>query len=197
MEEEVGLKENSSHALRLFAFILFFGGLFLLSVGGGIYLFRSSSTSDEIRILSSEASQEIIVDVDGGVNKPGVYKLSADARVSDAVSAAGGLSSDADKTKVNLASKLSDGQKVYIKRVGEMEGQRVREQGTQSLGVNDSGLVNINTATQAELEKLPKIGPVTAQKIMSFRPYSLPEDLLSKKAVSVSVYEEIRDLVTY
>lgn len=193
-EDSIGQSER----LKLAVFGLFFAGLFLLAVGGGIFLFRGSTSSDDIEIISAsqgEALQgkKVVVHVDGAVAKPGVYELPSDARVSDAVSVAGNLAQDADMSRINLAAKVADGQKIYIPKVGES----VRgDTGTTSITGTTGGLININTASEGELDTLPGVGPVTAQKIIASRPYSSPEDLLTKKAVGNSVYEKIKDLVT-
>ena len=184
--------------LKLLVFGLFFVGLFLLTVGAGIFLFRNSNSSDDIEIISASQGealqgQRIVVHVDGAVLKPGVYELSESARVSDAVSASGGLSDSADMTKVNLAAKVSDGQKIYVPKIGESD---VKGVGVGDAGSGSTGLININTASESQLDTLPGIGPVTAQKIIASRPYSTPEELLTKKAVGQSVYEKIKDLVT-
>src|SRR3990172_13257303 len=176
--------------LKLLVFGLFFGGLFLLAVGGGIFLFRNSESSDEIEIISASQGealqgQRIVVHVDGAVSKPGVYEMSADSRVSDAVSAAGNLADNADMSRVNLAAKVADGQKIYIPNIGE--GVGVGEAGVEGV----QSLININTATESQLDTLPGVGPATAQKIIPSRPYSSPEELLGKKAVGQSVYEKI------
>lgn len=184
--------------LKLVIFGLFFAGLFLLAIGAGIFLFRSSSSvSDEIEIISASQGvalqgQRIVVHVDGAVAKPGVYELPSDSRISDAVSVAGNLAQDADTAKVNLAAKVSDGQKIYIPKIGEQSAG-----GSQTVaGDSTSALININTATESQLDTLPGVGPVTAQKIIASRPYSSPEELLTRKAVGQSVYEKIRDLIT-
>ena len=193
-EEDFG---GQDQRLKLVVFGLFFGGLFLLAIGAGIFFFRNSNSSDDIEIISTSQGealqgQRIVVHVDGAVAKPGVYELDSGARVSDAVSASGGLSKDADTAKVNLAAKVSDGQKIYIPKIGEQSAG-----GSQSVaGDSTSALVNINTASESQLDTLPGIGPVTAQKIIASRPYSTPEELLSKKAVGQSVYGKIKDLVT-
>ena len=184
--------------LKLLVFGLFFTGLFLLAIGAGIFFFRNSSTNDDIQIISSDSQSQtaakIVVHVDGAVLNPGVYEMSESARVSDAVSASGGLSDSADMTKINLAAKVADGQKIYIPKVGESD---VKGVGVGDAGSGSTGLVNINTATESQLDTLPGVGPVTAQKIIASRPYSSPEELLTKKAVGQSVYEKIKDLVTY
>lgn len=180
---------------RLLVVGFFFFGLFLLALGGGLFFFKSSSGSDDIQIISSNSDTvsetEVVVHVDGAVVAPGVFRLSSDLRVTDAISAAGGLTGEADRSRINLAAKISDGQKIYIPASGEVtsdKGQVIS--GTTSL-------VNINTTTESELDKLPGVGPVTAQKIIASRPYSALEDLLSKKVVSRSTYEKIKDLITF
>ena len=184
--------------LKLLVFGLFFAGLFLLAVGGGIFLFRNSNSRDDIEIISASQGealqgQRIVVHFDGAVEKPGVYEMSADSRVSDAVSASGGLSDSADMLRINLAAKLADGQKIYIPKVGESD---VKGVGVGEAGIGSTGLININTASESQLDTLPGIGPVTAQKIIASRPYSSLEELLSKKAVGQSVYGKIKELIT-
>ncbi len=142
---------------------------------------------------------EIKVDIEGAVVNPGVYTLPASSRVQDAVQAAGGFSSQADETKItsglNLAAKINDASKIYIPVLGD--GQDVVMAGTSS---SDSqffgGKVNLNTASESELDALPGIGPVTAQKIISNRPYSQVSDLQAKKIVKSNVYTQIEDKVT-
>jgi len=107
---------------------------------------------------------------------------------------AGGLSGNADQSKINLAAKITDGQKIYVFAQGENTGTTSIKGITSITG---SDLININTASESELDKLPGIGPVTAQKIITSRPYSSLEELLTKKAVSSSVYEKIKGLIAY
>lgn len=146
-------------------------------------------------------SQKIIsVDVSGAVNKPGVYQLDNGSRIEDAIKAAGGFTQDVNQEYIsktlNLAQKLSDGSKVYV----PMEGDPTSPGGFagQGVGTSTQAKININTATQAELEALPGIGPVTASKIISDRQYQAVEDLLSKKILPKSVFDKIKDqLVVY
>jgi competence protein ComEA len=139
----------------------------------------------------------ITVDVSGAVARPGVYTLSSEARMKDALSAAGGITDEADNDQVskniNLAQKLTDSSKIYIPFLGE----QMPGQSSQSVaGAAASTLININTASLAELDRLPRIGEVTAQKIISGRPYQTINDLVTKKAVTSSVFSEIEKLVT-
>ena len=141
---------------------------------------------------------KIKVDVEGQVLNPGVYSLNADSRVQDALIAAGGLTSDANRNAINLAAKLIDGQKIYVPAVGESVssyGNNPNQGSTLNSG-DISGLISINSATEAQLDSLPSIGPVTAQKIINGRPYSSIEEILSKKAVGKATFGKIKDLIS-
>lgn len=92
-----------------------------------------------------------------------------------------------------MAQKISDGSKIYVPSQGENE---ANVQTGQVSGVSTQAKININTASQSELEALPGIGPVTASKIISDRPYQKIEELISKKVVSRSVYDKIKDSLT-
>lgn len=175
--------------------IAFLLGLFLVSLGAGLFLFKNQNSAS-VQIISAgtndTGSSEILVHIDGAVINPGVYKLPQDSRVKEAIEAAGGFAKDADMSKVNLAAKITDGQKVYI----QSQNLKIKSQNNGG-EAGASLLININAASESELDKLPGVGPATVQKIIASRPYSAPEDLLTKKAVSKSVYEKIKDLVTY
>lgn len=199
--EQDGLKSEFSfpnlfkNKFNLFVVILVFAGLFLLAVGAGLWLFQNKGSGEDIKIISASQSAvlgEVVVHVDGAVNKPGVYRLSADLRVNDAIAAAGGFTKGADTSKINLAAKLADGQKIHVASIGESSSSTNQSGGF----VNQSDLVSINTATESELDRLPGIGPVTASKIISLRPYSSLNELLGKKAVSKSTFEKIKGLIS-
>lgn len=172
------------------------GILGLLAIGYG-FMSSEGSSAPQSEIIIDEDDQEssvlIVVDISGAVEKPGVYDLSSEARVSDVIEAAGGVSEDADSVyiakNINLAQKVTDGQKLYIPFASE------QAQSTEVLG-QETGRVSINTANSAALETLPGIGPVTAEKIIKNRPYSSVDDLLSKKSVGPSVFADIKELVS-
>ena len=149
--------------------------------------------------LSPTPLSSIMVDVEGAVQKPGVYSLPANSRVEDAIRQAMGFSSDADESKIaallNLAAKLSDGSKIYIPRIGDSQGVILGVAADNANG-NMGALINLNTASQTELDSLPGVGAVTAQKIIDNRPYSSVADLQTKKIVKSNVYSEIKDKVT-
>lgn len=200
-EEDTSDSKNflTSNKTELAVLAVFFIGLFLLAVGAGLYFFRNQKANDDIQIISADASGnmsgEIMVHIDGAVKNPGLYKLNSSARVNDAVIAAGGLTAEANSNKLNLAAKVNDGQKVHIASSRE---QQVGNQGPGTVaGESTSALIDINSASEAELDKLPRVGPVTAQKIIAGRPYSTKEELVTKKVVSSSVFEQIKDLIGY
>lgn len=170
-------------------------------VYGLIVLIGSTGESDDIKFepadqqvegVKSAVSQQITIDVEGAVINQGVYHLSSDSRIRDALVAAGGLSAGADREwvakNINLAAKLTDGGKIYIPKAGEGS--------VESKGDQSSGLVNINSAGEKELDTLPGVGSAIAQKIINSRPYSSIEELLTKKAVSSKVFEQIKDKIT-
>lgn len=177
--------------------ILFAYGLIALfgSIGNSQKI-TFSSDSTQTASTQSIASQ-IQVDVEGAVISPGVYKLSLNSIIQDALVAAGGLSSDADRDWVaknlNLAAKLADGAKVYIPKLGA---ETVL--GSESLGAigQSSALININTASAQDLDSLPGVGPATATKIINGRPYSDLNQLLDSKTVSQKVFDEIKDKIS-
>lgn len=185
---------TSQDRVKITVIGIFLVGLFILAIGLGLTFFKSKPKSDEVQILSSNASasptSEIIIHVDGAVISPGVYHLPTNSRMEDAVSAAGGLSSEADSARINLAAKVIDGQKIHIFASGESGSAA----GGQVAG-DSMGLISINSASESQLDKLPGVGPVTAAKIIASRPYGSPDELLSKKVVTSSVYEKLKDLI--
>ena len=175
-------------------------------VGLGLLLVKDSRiTSSKIEVLESTTEGlgedlEIVVEVAGAIERPGVYKLTKGVRIEDALISAGGISADADRIwmekSLNRAAKLIDGQKIYIPRKDE----QISGVSTSNLGgyqtissSQGSGLVNVNAASQKELESLWGIGPVTAQNIVEQRPYSSVEELLTKKILKSNVYERNKD----
>ena len=206
--EEGGLSFLSEYVYgnKIYIFMILLG---LILLGSGIWLFKSYSNNFEIEIIEDNDygdKKEIIIEIAGAVENPGVYKFSDQSRVDDLLYKSGGLSADADiewvEKYINRAAKLSDGQKYYIPKYGEQTLQKSANDPSGGYdviqGVSDtvSGVININTANQKELESLPGIGPVYAQSIIEHRPYSSVEDLLNKEALKSFVYEKIKDKVS-
>jgi len=163
---------------------------------------------------SKDAVILIKVDVSGAVNNPGVCELNEGSRVEDALGQAGGLSDEADRDWVskslNLAAKLSDGDKLYIPREGEVAGAGAGDslgEAPQLIGGGSSvesqktavgGKVNINTAGKSELESLPGIGSVKAQAIIDYRsrnPFDSGEEIMEVKGIAEGIFEKIKDRI--
>lgn len=183
--------------LSIVGIVLIIGGMF----ASGLHKQKPTQGFPKESLVQSQ--KEISVDVSGAVIKPGVYKLRDGSRIEDAIKLAGGFTQQANSEYIskylNMAQKLSDGSKVYVPQKGEEAA--VSQAGSQAgsiAGVKTVAKVNINTAGQSELEALPGIGPVTASKIISDRPYGSVEELLSKKVLSKGVFEKIKEqLVVY
>ena len=157
---------------------------------------------DESSAKSSSAA-EVYVDVDGAVVRPGVYRLKDGARVSQAIDAAGGLTAEADVTGLNRASKITDGQKIYVPTVGEQQAAAAVG-GADSAAVasgagSSSELVNINTASAAELQTLSGIGPSMAQSIIDERTqngaFASVDDLMRVSGIGEKKLAKIKDCI--
>lgn len=147
-----------------------------------------------------------MVHVLGAVASPGVYELGPDARVVDAIAAAGGLNDDADVAQINLARPAIDGEQIYVPKVGEVP--PVTADIAPEPGVNTStngggasnGLINLNTASATELEALPRIGPAMAQRIIDYRDsnggFSSVEQLKEVSGIGEATFEQLEPLVT-
>jgi competence protein ComEA len=142
----------------------------------------------------------LVVEVAGAVQHPGVYSLPVGARVADAIKAAGGYSADVDpraaEATLNLAARLVDAELIRVPRRGEASASMPAASGAARAS---PGPIDLNTATAQELDTLPGIGPVTAQKIVDARaqqPFHKVDDLVTRKIVSASVLARIRSLVT-
>ncbi|HPO04183.1 MAG TPA: helix-hairpin-helix domain-containing protein [Bacillota bacterium] len=153
----------------------------------------------------------IVVDVSGEVRDPSVYLLPNGSRVYEAVEAAGGLTAEADTRNTNLAAPLKDGTKLYIpsrkdldaeqKATGELPGSRYINSGeainNASITSLKNGLININTADSAELQKLTGIGPVTAGKIIAYRnefgSFKTTEELLNVNGIGEKTFARLKN----
>ena len=139
---------------------------------------------------------KVVVDVEGAVVDPGVHSVASGSRVADAITAAGGYSTEVDiaaaASALNLAAPLTDGQKIHVPARGEIE----QLPASVTPGGASSGPIDVNHATESELESLPGIGPVTAAKIIAARPFATIDELDSRDVVGPSTLEKIRDLIT-
>jgi competence protein ComEA len=145
---------------------------------------------------SPQVPAVLMVHVSGEVIAPGVYQLSVGSRIDDALRAAGGPTGAGDIHRLNLAARVADGQQIVVPRHVDplLAGQAQAPSPAPSR-------VNLNTASVAELDRLPGVGPVTAQRIVAYReqhgPFASAEQLRTAKLVNASTYEKIKDLVEH
>lgn len=185
-------------------------GIILIGFGVIYSKIGTNFTGTKVEILNdtiqTQDTNEITVEISGSVEKPGVYKLSNDSRIEDLIIISGGISVNADRPYIdkylNRAAKLTDGQKLYIPNMNEQTlGTSAKNSGgdqtiSSSILSDSDGLININTASLNQLDKLPGIGQVYGQSIIDHRPYSTTQELVSKGAVKQSVFEKIKNQVT-
>lgn len=200
-------------------------GIICILIVIGIFLYKRTQDTDysmlmlepeeEVKENNIEQEQEkrenkIKVHVAGYVEEEGMVELAEGARIADALEAAGGATLEADLSRVNLAYVLQDGQKIYIPSILEVEeeeeeeeyiteesGGVILEEGEEEKNNEAEGKVNINTATQTELETLNGIGPSTASKIIEYRKqngnFQSIEEIQNVSGIGDSKYESIKD----
>ena len=185
-------------------------GVALAILAAGAYL---AATAPDPSVVIDEAATStgdpvdgpsggnvVVVDVSGAVARPGLVTLPAGSRVGDAIAAAGGFGPGVDvraASSLNLAAPVADGAQVVVpeRGAGATSGAGAATVDAQTPG---SGPLDLNTASETELEALPGIGPVTAAKIVAARgeaAFTSVDDLRTRKLVGPTTYERIRDLV--
>jgi competence protein ComEA len=160
---------------------------------------------------------EVTVHVAGAVRKPGVYRFPLSARADDALKAAGGATEKANTDAINLAAKLEDGQQLYVPSKEEQPTGGAQESGpvnthatapdmnrkpassSGKLTTPGQGTVNINTASLEELQRLPGVGPSTAEKIIAFRKetggFTAPEQLMDVSGIGEKKFAKMKPFV--
>ena len=165
-------------------------------------------TGHEICENVTEA-EEILVHVSGCVKEEKIVSLPDGSRVNDAIEAAGGLTKEADLSNINLAYILEDGEKIYIPKKGEeipennsssMLSPSTSVTSSSSSSSKNTSKVNINKATEAELETIPGIGPSTALKIINYRnengKFKSIEDVKNISGIGDAKYEKMKNYIT-
>lgn len=165
--------------------------------------------TEDINISNSDSLEDnsIIIYICGAVKENKVVKLKEHSRICDAIDAVGGLTKDADLTNINLAYILEDGEKIYIPKIGEEiktenkpENSSSSSYSTYSSNTVKNNKININKATQTELETIPGVGPSTAFKILDYREkngkFSKIEDIKNVSGIGDAKYEKIKDYIT-
>ncbi len=154
-----------------------------------------SPSSGERGRVGSDEVLTVVVHVLGAVGRPGLYRLPEGSRIVDAIAAAGGFAPDAARDGLNLARVLVDAEQVAVPVVGA-----VAAAGTGPQGVAADGRVNLNTADQAALETLPRVGPAMAQRILAWRAenggFKAVEDLMQVSGIGQRTFEGMRAMVT-
>ena len=183
----------------------------LLLVVGGRLLFGESGASAPVAeeaepaALEAEAAEprELVVHVAGAVRQPGLYRLEDGSRVDDAIQRAGGAKPKAALDLVNLAAPVADGQQVVVPERGASGGAAGGAAGETAAGdvaaASPGGRVHLNSATVEQLDALPGIGPVTAQKIIDYRTekgaFTSVEELDAVPGIGPARLEQLLDLV--
>ncbi len=169
-----------------------FSGLLLAGVLTLLYQPRGRGV-----VIATPTPAPIRVYVFGAVARPGVYELAASDRVEQALRAAGGPLDTADLSRVNLAQRLRDEMQITVPTVAQRPSLPEASPSARDV----AGKINVNLASASELETLPGIGPVLAQRIVQFReengPYNGPEDLIKVRGISRTLVERLSDQITY
>ena len=170
-------------------------GLFLAAL---VWVVSRNPSGEAVTLRPVPTDKPIVVHITGAVPRPGLYALPQGARIQDGISAAGGFLAEADKTNINLAQVLEDGEKLDIPFIEG--GSPVLTTPVPEVVTITTELININTASLAELDTLPGIGPTTAQKIIDYRtqngPFINAEDIVNVSGIGPGTYERIKDLIT-
>jgi competence protein ComEA len=205
------MDETTNQMLIRYRRIAILGATLSLAVGGVVGYFTPHPAPDAPIIVSTPLPSPapspiptpapIRIYVSGAVHQPAVYELPLGSIVLDALDAAGGPAPDADLDRINLALELCDQQQVHVPRQGETDAPPPISGGEQQDGEPAPGRpININTATTAELEALPRIGPVTAQDIVEYReangPFETIEEIQNVPGIGPATFEGLRDLIT-
>ena len=222
------MKKFNKKLIVLSIIIIFIIGIYYLFIRDRDY-FESDSSMNilntneekgiENKISITEDKEKIIIYVAGAVKNEGIYELDENSRIADCIEKAGGLTEDANIKDINLAYVLEDGMKVYIPKNSDkneikdetctyvskengnvdMNASTSKNTGVSKNTSTQSNKININTATQTELETLPGIGPSTAIKIINYRKengkFANIEDIKKVSGIGDSKYAQIKDLI--
>lgn len=194
--------------------IKWFSTLIAVVAAGVIFCCSCADTNNKVAIIEEDAADGIMpaeseketdmsyetgtqtgvwVYVCGEVKDPGVYYLEKSSRVMDAVEMAGGMTDDADRVHLNLASPIEDGQQIYVPNVSENS-----EKQLEAYTDEGSGLIDLNTASLEELKTLPGIGDSKASAIIEYRkntPFETIEDIMNVSGIKENSFQKIKDMI--
>lgn len=195
----------------------------IVAIGIMYFIYNKNQVKEDINIeneilVNNVSTNEnntnddiVVIHITGSVKNPGIVKLKEGSRIEDAIEAAGGLTENADITKVNLAYIVEDGTKIKIPSASEEDigdediidsksGDNIIIEENTVWANNTTQTININKATEKEFQTLPGIGPSLASKIIEYRnqngKFGSIEDIKNVNGVGDSKYEKIKDLIT-
>lgn len=195
------VKDNKDLLLKAAAVVL------VMILALAVFAVKSEGEEDleiqEAETVESSESAAIFVDVGGEVKKPTVVELSEGSRVADAIEAAGGVTENADLTEINRAAFVSDGEKIFVPAAAEegmpAEGGSQDMSGVSGGSLYSDGKININTADSDKLQELNGVGPVTAEKIISYRNengrFKSIEDIKNVSGIGEKTFEKFKDKI--
>lgn len=176
-----------------------------------IYLVSAPPRGNPVELIPPPTPAPLRVQIDGAVASPGMYELPQGSRVDDLISLAGGLNADADVSVVNLAALVQDAEHVSVPCAAPTAQVLPTSLPERSVTVDlntpgdeptpqPEGPIDINHASQEELETLPGIGPVIAARIIEYReengPYQVVEDIQKVKGIGPATFDELEGLIT-
>jgi competence protein ComEA len=189
------------------------GVLAVVALGAGVAWMRAGSSASAAPPRASSSSRssppaasappttlpDVVVDVVGAVRRPGVVTMAMGARIVDAIRAAGGATANADVQQLDLAARLVDGQRIAVPKQGQTLPTEVAPSGGGG-SATPGAPVDLNTATAAELDALPGVGPATAAAIVQDReqhgPFRTVDDLARVRGIGPAKLAQLHDLVT-
>ncbi len=221
------MKRINKKSIIYLCIIILVIGIYYVFIRKEDYIESASNTlnldkeisKNEDDFIDTKEKDNIVVYITGEVNNVGLYELQENSRVADIIDKAGGLTKEADIENMNLADILEDGMKIYVpkksERLDENQNDNSNKQNNanidiikESRNINEqkninkeakSSKININTASQTELETLPGIGPSTALKIIEYRKqngkFSCVEDIKNVSGIGESKYNKVKDLI--
>lgn len=177
---------------------------------GGRFLLRPDANADALRVepvvavetttTDSAPAAQVVVHVVGAVRSPGLYRLDEGSRVADALALAGGTVPKADLAAVNLAAQLVDGTQVVVPKTGRRDQAPSAAVSGAAGAPAPAGPIRLNAATLEQLQEIPGVGPVTAQRIVEFReqngPFRSVDELDAVPGIGPKRLEQMRELVT-
>lgn len=195
---------------KVLCLILFLG--ILVVTFASLYVFEVTAEeafvcpATEETVIEKANESEIVVDIKGAVVNPGVYRTTTKSIVNDIIVLAGGLTSEADTSNLNLSKKVTDEMvitvytKDEVKELGKQEAIVEVDKDDSNKNETNNNLININTATLEELENIPGIGEAKAKSIIEYRKncgqFTKKEDLLNIKGIGETVFAELKDFIT-